>query len=114
MASLPDDVLAIASAHDMRRSPRGDPWRGSRAWRLGRVEQPAAWLRAGRAHTARVADPTFPAIDAMLSRPVILLRNPQVLVWNSDWAMAISGMAIVDTKTTAMNSAESVLRASVA
>jgi 3-methylcrotonyl-CoA carboxylase alpha subunit len=32
-----------------------DPWRGPRAWRIGRLDQPAAVLRAGREHTALVS-----------------------------------------------------------
>jgi 3-methylcrotonyl-CoA carboxylase alpha subunit len=31
-----------------------DPWRGHAAWRIGRADQPAAWLRAGRQHHATV------------------------------------------------------------
>jgi 3-methylcrotonyl-CoA carboxylase alpha subunit len=45
---------ASAQYHNLR-APR-DPWRGPRAWRIGRLDQPAAVLRAGRAHTALVSD----------------------------------------------------------
>jgi 3-methylcrotonyl-CoA carboxylase alpha subunit len=56
LASLPDEALAIAAAHDFHAAPWRDPWRGPSAWRLARVDQPAVWLRTGRPHAARVAD----------------------------------------------------------
>jgi 3-methylcrotonyl-CoA carboxylase alpha subunit len=55
VARVPPEVLAAASALDfLVAESASDPWRGPPAWRPGRLEQPAAWMRAGRAHAARV------------------------------------------------------------
>lgn len=55
VASLPDEVLAAAAALDfVAPELEPDPWRGLAAWRIGRSNQPSAWLRAGRQHDAMV------------------------------------------------------------
>ncbi len=57
VASVPAEVLAAACALDfLYPHQQDDPWRGPAAWRLGRIAQPAAWVRAGRAHSALVSD----------------------------------------------------------
>jgi acetyl/propionyl-CoA carboxylase alpha subunit len=62
LAHVPPPVLAAISAlpflrrqPDYRWQPDDDPWRGPVAWRLGRVDQPAVWLYAGRRYEARVS-----------------------------------------------------------
>jgi 3-methylcrotonyl-CoA carboxylase alpha subunit len=55
LKELPAPALAAVSALDFLTTPReADPWRAQTGWRLGRVDQPAAWARAGQTHTARV------------------------------------------------------------
>jgi 3-methylcrotonyl-CoA carboxylase alpha subunit len=56
LAELPPPVMAAVSALDFLLPPRTrDPWRAQTAWRLGRLDQPANWTRAGRRHTASVS-----------------------------------------------------------
>jgi 3-methylcrotonyl-CoA carboxylase alpha subunit len=55
LAEVPLPVLAAASALDHFQAPRGDPWASQVGWRLGRVDQPAAWTRAGVEHRASVS-----------------------------------------------------------
>ena len=51
-AVVPMTVLAAVSAVDALRHPREtDPWRARSGWRIGRIGQPATWVRAGRAHS---------------------------------------------------------------
>jgi acetyl/propionyl-CoA carboxylase alpha subunit len=57
LADVPAPVLAAVTGLDnVRASDVGDPWLVRSGWRLGRVDQPAAWLRAGRSHVARVSE----------------------------------------------------------
>jgi 3-methylcrotonyl-CoA carboxylase alpha subunit len=57
LAEVPPGVMAAVSAVDFLSTPsEADPWRAHTGWRVGRVDQPAAWTRAGRLHTARVTD----------------------------------------------------------
>ncbi len=57
LAVVPDEVVAVASAHDLLASaaPAADPWRGPGAWRVGRIDQPSRWVRAGRCVEALAA-----------------------------------------------------------
>jgi 3-methylcrotonyl-CoA carboxylase alpha subunit len=56
LAEVPPSVLAAVSALDHLRPPRNsDPWHAGTGWRLGRFDQPAVWIRAGRPHTAHVS-----------------------------------------------------------
>jgi 3-methylcrotonyl-CoA carboxylase alpha subunit len=57
LAEVPPPVMAAVSALDFFAAPSGeaDPWRMQTGWRLGRVDQPAAWSRAGRTHAATVS-----------------------------------------------------------
>src|SRR5262249_7090009 len=60
LAETPSEALAAASALDFLRlrlqpASSGDPWQAAAAWRIGRVEQPAAWNRAGRTHRTTVS-----------------------------------------------------------
>jgi 3-methylcrotonyl-CoA carboxylase alpha subunit len=55
LAEVPPPVMAAASALDALAAPTGDPWLATTGWRIGRFDQPAAWSRAGRFHTARVS-----------------------------------------------------------
>jgi 3-methylcrotonyl-CoA carboxylase alpha subunit len=56
LTEVPPPVMASVSALDFLRTPgESDPWRAASGWRLGRVDQPAVWSRAGRLHTARVS-----------------------------------------------------------
>jgi 3-methylcrotonyl-CoA carboxylase alpha subunit len=55
LKEVPAPGLAAVSALDfLRASTEPDPWRAQTGWRLGRVNQPAAWSRAGITHLARV------------------------------------------------------------
>ena len=55
LAVVPPPVLAAVSALDsLIPEQEEDPWRAHSGWRLARVDQPATWSRAGRAHTATV------------------------------------------------------------
>ncbi len=55
LKEVPAPVLAAVSALDfLCTSKEPDPWRAQTGWRLGRLNQPAAWSRAGVTHTARV------------------------------------------------------------
>jgi 3-methylcrotonyl-CoA carboxylase alpha subunit len=51
---VPLEVLAAVSALDHLQPPTGDPWSATSGWRLARVDQPAAWTRAGVEHRATV------------------------------------------------------------
>jgi 3-methylcrotonyl-CoA carboxylase alpha subunit len=56
VGAVPAPVMAAVGALDALAPPSDDdPWRQQTAWRLGRVDQPAAWTRAGRSHQARIA-----------------------------------------------------------
>jgi 3-methylcrotonyl-CoA carboxylase alpha subunit len=56
LATLPPEVLAAVSAIDFLTPRRdADPWRGSSGWRLGRIDEPASWTRAGIVHDALVS-----------------------------------------------------------
>lgn len=57
LAEVPPPVMAAVSALDSFATARWaeDPWRGQTGWRLGRVDMPSAWTRAGRTHTATVS-----------------------------------------------------------
>jgi 3-methylcrotonyl-CoA carboxylase alpha subunit len=55
LSDLPLEVLAAASAIDHLRPTSGDPWHSQGSWRLGRVDQPASWTRAGVTHHAVVS-----------------------------------------------------------
>ena len=57
LADAPPQVMAAVSALDFLGYPTrdDDPWRAQSGWRLGRVDQPAAWMRAGRTHRATVS-----------------------------------------------------------
>jgi 3-methylcrotonyl-CoA carboxylase alpha subunit len=56
LAEIPPTVLAAVSAFDcLVPAVAADPWRAHSGWRLGRVDQPATWTRAGRAHSASVS-----------------------------------------------------------
>jgi acetyl/propionyl-CoA carboxylase alpha subunit len=56
LAQTPPPVSAAVSALDfLRPMADHDPWRARSGWRLGRVDQPAAWNRAGQTHTATVS-----------------------------------------------------------
>ncbi|MGI9145712.1 MAG: biotin carboxylase N-terminal domain-containing protein [Chloroflexota bacterium] len=56
LAEVPPQALAAASGLDLLiRGRDANPWRAHTGWRLGRVDQPASWSRAGRAHSARVS-----------------------------------------------------------
>ena len=73
LARLPAEVLASACALDFLYPPlMGDPWRGPAAWRLGRIAQPAAWIRAGRAHSALVHDrAAVPGVDVVVGERTV-------------------------------------------
>ncbi len=56
LKEVPPTVLAAVSALDSLTAPQeSDPWRAQTGWRLGRIDQPAAWSRAGQIHPARVS-----------------------------------------------------------
>jgi 3-methylcrotonyl-CoA carboxylase alpha subunit len=56
LAEVPPPAMAAMSALDFLSPPKeDDPWRAHSGWRLGRMDQPAAWDRAGRVHTASVS-----------------------------------------------------------
>jgi 3-methylcrotonyl-CoA carboxylase alpha subunit len=60
VAEVPPHVLAAVSALDFLTPIGGeDPWRASTAWRIGRQDQPAEWLRSGRRHAASVSADLF-------------------------------------------------------
>jgi acetyl-CoA carboxylase biotin carboxylase subunit len=73
LGKIPSEVLAAVSALDHLRAPTGgDPWRSKTGWRVGRVDQPAAWTRAGRVHTATVTaalDAAAVDVDTGPARP---------------------------------------------
>jgi 3-methylcrotonyl-CoA carboxylase alpha subunit len=75
---VPPGVVAAASALDVLAAPReSDPWRAQSGWRLGRVDQPAAWTRAGQTHTARVTAPLdADGVDVAIGSEV--MRVPMV------------------------------------
>jgi 3-methylcrotonyl-CoA carboxylase alpha subunit len=56
LAEVPPPVLAAASGLDFL-VPHGqaDPWRAHSGWRVGRLDQPATWSRAGRSHPVQVS-----------------------------------------------------------
>jgi acetyl/propionyl-CoA carboxylase alpha subunit len=55
LSNVPPEAMAAVSALDFLQPVAGDPWWWQRAWRLARIDQPATWTRAGRAHTAMVS-----------------------------------------------------------
>jgi 3-methylcrotonyl-CoA carboxylase alpha subunit len=56
LAKVPSPALAAVAALDMLSPPTAsDPWRMRSVWRLGRIDQPAVFVRSGRPHTARVS-----------------------------------------------------------
>src|SRR6266542_690048 len=83
LASVPPEVLAAASALEFMVTDRGDPWRGPVAWRVGRVDQPAAWIRAGRVHEARVwAEPGGSAWQVTIGDGAHTVRVPAGDGWS--------------------------------
>jgi 3-methylcrotonyl-CoA carboxylase alpha subunit len=55
VADVPSPAMAAVSAVDALTPPvDGDPWQARTGWRLGRLDQPAEWSRAGRVHSAHV------------------------------------------------------------
>jgi 3-methylcrotonyl-CoA carboxylase alpha subunit len=68
-AELPLPVLAAASVAPLPEA--ADPWRSASNWRLARVDQPSAWQRAGRVHTARVSLETVEADGVSLRAEVL-------------------------------------------
>ncbi|MBV9547145.1 MAG: hypothetical protein JOY61_22475, partial [Chloroflexi bacterium] len=55
LAEPPSQVLAAASALDvLGPKPVGNPWQRRDAWRIGRLDQPTAWLYSGQRHAASV------------------------------------------------------------
>jgi 3-methylcrotonyl-CoA carboxylase alpha subunit len=56
VADVPAPVLAAVSALDfLVPASEPDPWRAPTGWRVARIDQPAAWNRAARTHTAAVS-----------------------------------------------------------
>ena len=56
LAEVPAEVVAAVSAVDSLCPPNSpDPWLAQTGWRLGRIDQPASWSRAGRTHVASVS-----------------------------------------------------------
>ncbi|MBV9581426.1 MAG: biotin/lipoyl-binding protein [Chloroflexi bacterium] len=56
LAEVPGEVLAAAVALDrLATPPVGDPWQARTSWRQARLDQPAAWTRAGRSHAVRIS-----------------------------------------------------------
>ncbi|HEV7665659.1 MAG TPA: biotin carboxylase N-terminal domain-containing protein [Chloroflexota bacterium] len=56
LREVPATVLAAVSALDALWPSAGDdPWLGTTTWRLGRLDEPATWARAGRDHPASVS-----------------------------------------------------------
>ena len=65
VARVPAPVLAALVAADAFAGPGAadEPWRATGGWRLGRLDQPAAWQRAGLVHEA--------SVSADLGRPAV-------------------------------------------
>jgi 3-methylcrotonyl-CoA carboxylase alpha subunit len=56
LADVPPQVIAAVSAVDfLVPQQAGDPWHARVPWRLGRIDQPAEWVRSGRRQTAFVS-----------------------------------------------------------
>ena len=67
LAEVAPEVIAAVSAVDSLHPPNNpDPWLAQTGWRLGRVDQPAAWTRSGRIHAARVSI-ELGGVDAIVS-----------------------------------------------
>jgi 3-methylcrotonyl-CoA carboxylase alpha subunit len=99
LAVVPLEVLAAVSALDHLQPVTGDPWTARTAWRLARVDQPAAWVRAGVSHNARVSADFEGSISVAcdgrsvsvrrVSEGRLLVDGESVSVWDhGDWRVA--------------------------
>jgi 3-methylcrotonyl-CoA carboxylase alpha subunit len=76
LTEIPPPVMAAASALDFLLPPRThDPWRAQTAWRIGRIDQPADWSRAGRSHHAKVSsEPDGQSVDVVVDEGCLRVR----------------------------------------
>jgi 3-methylcrotonyl-CoA carboxylase alpha subunit len=102
LAEVPPPVMAAVSALDFFATPYGeeDPWRMQTGWRLGRVDMPAAWSRAGRTQAATVsaqlggesvqvntslAQLSVRSIDSEAPRSRVAVEGRVLTVWSEVW-----------------------------
>jgi 3-methylcrotonyl-CoA carboxylase alpha subunit len=76
LSDLPPPVMAATSALDLLLPPRlPDPWRRQTAWRVGRIDQPADWSRAGRSHQATTSsEPDAPVAEVLVGERCLRVR----------------------------------------
>ncbi|HEX8969670.1 MAG TPA: biotin carboxylase N-terminal domain-containing protein [Chloroflexota bacterium] len=76
LVEVPSPVMAAASAFDhLARPDVDDPWRARLPWRVGRIQQPARWERAGQMHVASVdAQPTGEGVRVVVDGQHLSIR----------------------------------------
>jgi 3-methylcrotonyl-CoA carboxylase alpha subunit len=80
LRTLPTEVLAAAAGVDHAHPlDQGDPWRAQSGWRIGRLQQPVAWTRAGVRHDALISHvPARDAISVSVGGTQVEARRPVV------------------------------------
>ncbi len=76
LTEIPPPVMAAASALDFLLPSRThDPWRTQIAWRVGRIDQPADWSRAGRAcHASVSSEPDGQSVEVLVGENCLRVR----------------------------------------
>jgi 3-methylcrotonyl-CoA carboxylase alpha subunit len=99
LGEVPLEVLAAVSALDHLQPVAGDPWAATTAWRQARIDQPAAWLRAGVMHTARISADVAGGVTVtcnghsaavhLVTPPYLIVNGQSVSVSDhADWRVA--------------------------
>jgi 3-methylcrotonyl-CoA carboxylase alpha subunit len=96
LAEVPPPVLAAASALDfLAPLSSEDPWRATTGWRLARIDQPATWSRAGRAHRVQLtADLGGDGVIVNTGPAQLHVRLLSLSTAGPPWRLSVDGHAL--------------------